>query len=204
MAKLDVKRDMKALYNPSRIEFSIVDVPPMKFIMLDGHGNPNNNPVYEETVGTLNALAYALKFALKPLGFEFSVAPLEGLWWMPDMNDFTVINKDRWDWTMMIMQPEQVTGDLFETTCAEVKRKKGLSMADKARLLTFGEGSSVQILYLGAYADEGPTIARMHEFIRDAGYVTNGKHHEIYLGDPRRTAPEKLKTILRQPVRKVQ
>lgn len=202
MPKLDVKKDMKELYNPSKKEFSILDVPPMNFIMLDGHGNPNNNPVYEKTVETLYSLAYTLKFALKPQGFEFSVAPLEGLWWMPDMNDFTVANKDRWDWTMMIMQPSQVTPDIFDKARSDVISKKGLSLADQARLETFDEGWSVQILYLGAYADEGATIARMHEFIRACGYTTNGKHHEIYLSDPRRTTPEKLKTILRQPVRK--
>ena len=193
---------MKALYNPSKKEFSILDVPPMNFIMLDGHGNPNNNPAYEKTVETLYALAYTLKFALKPQGLEFSVAPLEGLWWMLDMNEFMAANKDRWDWTMMILQPEQVTPDLFAKARSDVIRKKGQALADKARLETFDEGRSVQILYLGAYADEGATIARMHEYLHACGYTPNGKHHEIYLGDPRRAAPEKLKTILRQPVRK--
>jgi hypothetical protein len=204
MLKLDFKKDMKELYNPSKKEFAFVDVPPMNFIMLDGHGNPNNNPEYSATIEALYALAYTIKFSLKPQGIEFSVAPLEGLWWMPDMNEFTVANKDRWDWTMMIMQPEQVTRDLFNKTCAQVTLKKGLPLASQARLGTYNEGRSVQILYFGAYADEGPTILRMHEFIKASGYTTNGKHHEIYLGDPRRSAPEKLKTVIRQPVRRVE
>jgi hypothetical protein len=202
MKILNIKKDMKELYNPSKKEFRIVDVPPMNFVMLDGHGNPTDNPVYNETVETLYSLAYSLKFALKSQGIEFSVAPLEGLWWMPDMREFSMVNKDRWDWTMMIMQTELVTRTLFDKARADVKRKKAQVLADQARLETYREGLSVQILYLGAYIDEGPTIARMHEFINASGYVPSGKHHEIYLGDPRRTAPEKLKTILRQPVGK--
>ncbi len=203
MPKFDYKIDLKELYNPSKKDFKFVDVPPLTFLMLDGHGNPNNNPAYVETLQVLYSMAYTLKFALKPQGIEFSVPPLEGLWWMPDMNEFTVANKDRWDWTMMIMMPMAVTQEQFEKACQDVKRKKGLALVDKARLETYREGLSVQILYLGAYSDEGPTIARMHEFIRSSGFATNGKHHEIYLGDPRKSAPEKLKTIIRQPVRKV-
>ncbi len=203
MLKLDYKKDLKELYGPSKKELSIVNVPPMNFIMLDGHGNPNTSPVYAETLEALYSLAYTLKFALKPQGIEFSVAPLEGLWWMPDMNDFTVANKDHWDWTMMIMQPDPVTQELFEIARAEVLRKKERPRVEKARLDTYAEGLSVQILYLGPYADEGPTIVSMHEYIRANGYATNDKHHEIYLGDPRRSAPEKLKTIIRQPIRKI-
>ncbi len=202
MIKLDFKKEYKYLYLPSKKEFTVVDVPPMKYLMIDGHGNPNNDPVYAETLQTLYNLAYTLKFALKPKGIEYSVAPLEGLWWMPDMSEFSVANKDRWDWTMMIMQPDQVTSALFTQACADVTRKKDLPLVGKARLETYAEGISVQILYFGAYADEGPTIARMHAFIRDNGYETNGKHHEVYIGDPRRTAPEKLRTVIRQPIRR--
>jgi hypothetical protein len=202
MIKLDFKKEYKHLYLPSKKEFTVVDVPPIKYLMIDGHGNPNNDPVYAETLQTLYSLAYTLKFALKPQGIEYSVAPLEGLWWMPDMSEFNVANKDRWDWTMMIMQPDQVTSELFAQACADVTRKKDLPLVSKARLETYTEGLSVQILYFGAYADEGPTIARMHAFIRDNGYVTNGKHHEVYIGDPRRTAPEKLRTVIRQPIRR--
>jgi hypothetical protein len=202
MIKLDFKKEYKYLYLPSKKEFTVVDVPPMKYLMIDGHGNPNNDPVYAETLQTLYNLAYTLKFALKPKGIEYSVAPLEGLWWMPDMSEFSVANKDRWDWTMMIMQPDQVTSALFTQACADVTRKKDLPLVGKARLETYAEGLSVQILYFGAYADEGPTIARMHAFIRDNGYETNGKHHEVYIGDPRRTAPEKLRTVIRQPIRR--
>jgi hypothetical protein len=202
MIKLDFKKEYKHLYLPSKKEFTVVNVPPMKYLMIDGHGNPNNDPVYAETLQTLYSLAYTLKFALKPQGIEYSVAPLEGLWWMPDMSEFSVANKDRWDWTMMIMQPDQVTSELFTQACADVTRKKDLPLVSKARLETYAESLSVQILYFGAYADEGPTIARMHAFIRDNGYETNGKHHEVYIGDPRRTAPEKLRTVIRQPIRR--
>jgi hypothetical protein len=122
---------------------------------------------------------------------------------MEDMSEFSLMTKDRWDWTMMIRQPEQVTAELVEQACAEVARKKGLLALSRMRFETYHEGLSVQILYLGAYADEGPTIARLHEFITAHGYELHGKHHEIYLGDPRKVTPEKLKTVLRQPVKKV-
>ncbi len=201
MAALDFKKEHRQLYAPSKKEFSLVDVPPLPFIMIDGHGNPNNNPVYEASVQALYSLAYTLKFALKKQGLEYGVPPLEGLWWMPDMKEFTVANKERWDWTMMIMQPPQVTPELFARIRDEVVQKKELPTAATSRLEIYPEGLSVQILYLGAYADEGPTIARMHAFIHENGYATNGKHHEVYLGDPRRTAPEKLRTVIRQPVR---
>jgi hypothetical protein len=131
-------------------------------------------------------------------------APLEGLWWSENMDDFTQGNKENWDWTMMIMQPEPVTRELFDKVSGDMARKKDLPALNRMRLETYQEGLSVQILYYGPYADEGPTIARMHAFIAEEGYVTNGKHHEIYLGDVRKTAPEKLKTVIRQPIRKAQ
>jgi len=201
MAKRDFKKDLKHLYGPSTKKFSVVDVPPMNFLMIDAEGNPNNNPAYQEGMEALYGMAYTIKFALKPQGVEFVVPPPEGLWWMENMSEFSLETKDRWQWTMMIMQPDEVTQEIVDAAQEELARKKNPPALSKLRYERYHEDLSVQIMYLGAYADEGPTIARMHEFIRENGYDFNGKHHEIYLGDPRRTAAEKLKTVIRQPVK---
>jgi len=201
MAKRDFKKELKHLYGPSTKKFSVVDVPPMNFLMIDAEGNPNNNPAYQEGMEALYGMAYTIKFALKPQGVEFVVPPPEGLWWMENMSEFSLETKDRWQWTMMIMQPDEVTQEIVDAAQEELARKKNLPALSKLRYERYHEDLSVQIMYLGAYADEGPTIARMHEFIRENGYDFNGKHHEIYLGDPRRTAAEKLKTVIRQPVK---
>ena len=201
MAKRDYKKELKHLYGPTMKKFTVVDVPPMNFLMIDGHGDPNNNPEFQGGMDALYGMVYTIKFALKPLGIEFVVPPSEALWWMEDMSEFSLDNKDRWHWTMMIMQPDEVTQEIVDAAYEELARKKDPPALSKLRYERYHEGLSVQIMYLGAYADEGPTIARMHEFIRESGYDFNGKHHEIYLGDPRRTAPEKLKTVIRQPVK---
>lgn len=201
MEKRDLKKELKNLYQPSAKEFSVVDVPPLNFLMIDGHGNPNTSPDYTAALEALYSLAYTIKFALKTKGIDFVVGPSEGLWWMEDMHQFSQENKDRWDWTMMIVQPEEVTQEVFEDAKIQVAKKKVLPALPGLRLETYHEGLSVQILYYGSYSDEGPTIARMHTFIHESGCELRGKHHEIYLGDPRRTAPEMLKTIIRQPIR---
>jgi hypothetical protein len=134
---------------------------------------------------------------------DYPVMASEGLWWMDDMREFSMARKDDWKWTMMIMQPEIVTPDLFSQAISEALKKKEQPALSKLRLEHFHEGLAAQILYFGAYADEGPTIARMHKFIEGSGYNRFGKHHEIYLGDPRRSAPEKLRTVIRQPMRKL-
>ncbi len=203
MEKLDFKKTLKHLYNPPAGRFTLVDVPPMNYLMIDGHGDPNTAPEFQENTEALYTLAYTIKFALKPAGVDFVVPPSEGLWWMDDMSEFSLAVKDRWDWTLMMMQPDFVTPEVFTGALQQALRKKTLPALHKIRLEAYAEGLSVQIMYSGAYADEGPTIARMHAYIRDEGFVPNGKHHEIYLGDPRRTPPEKLKTVIRQPVRKV-
>ena len=202
MTKLDYKKDLKHLYFPPQGKFTVVDVPSMNFLMIDGHGDPNHSLQYQQVVEALYSLSYSLKFALKPQGVEYSVAPLEGLWWMEDMREFSMLTKDRWDWRMMIMQPQPVTAELVARMTAEVQRKKDLPALEGLRFEAYEEGLAMQIMYLGAYADEGPTIARMHAFIAEQGYALRGKHHEIYLGDPRRAAPEKLKTVIRQPIKK--
>jgi len=185
-----------------------VQVPPLQFLMVDGRGHPNTSPAYREAIEALYAVAYGLKFGLKKAGVaDWPVMPLEGLWWAEDKGAFAEgTDRSAWQWTMMIAQPDLVTVEQVEQARTEACRRRssegsgGLPALDPTRLETYTEGLSAQILYLGAYADEGPTIARLHAWIAEQGYVPHGKHHEIYLGDPRRTAPERLKTILRQPV----
>jgi len=203
MGKVDLKKDLKHLYNPSAKEVSVVDVPPMNFLMIDGAGDPNVSPEYQQAMETLFSLSYALKFRVKESkGIDYVVMPLEGLWWTDDPSQFSMTNKDIWKWTAMIMQPDYVTPELFEEVLAEIRRKKNLPALDRVRFEAYHEGLSVQIMHIGPYAAEEPTIARLHRFLRENGYDFNGKHHEIYLSDPRRTVPEKLKTVLRQPIRK--
>ncbi len=202
MSKIDFKKELKQFYRPSAKQFEVIDVAPMNFLMIAGHGDPNTAQEYAEAVAALYAVAYKLKFmSKKSLGKDYVVPPLEGLWWAEDMNTFTDGNKDAWLWTMMIMQPEWISPQLFDEARTQVKKAKNPPALPKMRLETYHEGLSVQIMYLGAYANEGPTIARMHTFIGDKGYEPAGKHHEIYLSDPRKVAPEKLKTILRQPIK---
>jgi hypothetical protein len=204
MAKVDFKKQLKHLYQPSAKAFAVVDVPPMKFLMIDGHGDPNTAQEYQDALEALYAVAYTLKFtSKKALGMDYVVPPPEGLWWAEDMETFTVqSDKSAWDWTMMIMQPEWITQEMVEEAVRQVEKKKDLPALPKLRLETVHEGLAVQIMHIGSYDDEGPTIARMHAFIDDNGYEPAGKHHEIYLGDPRKVAPEKLKTVLRQPIGK--
>jgi hypothetical protein len=202
MAIIDWKKDLKQLYFPPQGKFTLVDVPALNFLMVDGHGDPNTATEYTDAIQALYSMAYTVKFALKPQGVEFSVAPLEGLWWTPDMAQFSDQDKSAWDWTMMILQPDAVTSDVVDAARAEALKKKGLPALERVRLEMYHEGPSVQTLYLGPYADEGPTIAAMHRYAEEQGYALRGKHHEIYMGDPRRSAPEKLKTVIRQPVRK--
>jgi hypothetical protein len=178
----------------------LVEVPPLRFLCLDGHGDPNTSASYAAAVQALYAVAYAAKFAVRRAGGEdFKVAPLEGLWWAADLRAFGTGRKSDWDWTMMIRQPDSVTAELVERLTAEVAARKSLPAARKLRLDRLEEGRAAQVLHLGPYADEGPTIAALHAFIHEQGFSLRGKHHEIYLGDPRRTAPEKLRTIIRQP-----
>jgi len=204
MSKIDFKKELKHLYRPSAKKFEVVDVPPMNFLMIDGHGDPNTAQEYQDAVEALYAVAYKLKFtSKKELGKDYVVPPLEGLWWAEDMETFTTArDKSAWDWTMMIMQPEWITQEMVEEAVKQVE-KKGLPALSKLYLETYHEGLTMQILHIGSYDDEGPTIARMHAFIGENGYELAGKHHEIYLSDPRKVAPERLKTVLRQPVRKI-
>ncbi len=201
MAKLDLKKVFKHLYAPSTKDVSIVDVPPLPFLMVDGSGNPNTAQSYADAVSALYSTAYTLKFMLKTrdAALDFAVMPLEGLWWADDMDAFGQGDKDEWLWTMMIAQPDFVTAADVQGALAEARRKKTVAALDLVRFETLHEGPSAQILHLGPYADETANIARLHDWIAANGYVRSGKHHEIYLSDPSRTAPEKLRTVVRQP-----
>jgi hypothetical protein len=200
--KVDFKKTLKHLYNPPKSGFHIVDVPKMNYLMLDGKGDPNTSSDYQQAVEVLYTMSYRIKFSQKSLGFDYIVPPLEGLWWMDNMNEFTLANKDSWKWTMLIMQPEWVIAESVKKVREEAYQKKKLSLVMTVRFESYNEGLSVQILYTGAYENEASTITEMHKFIKNNGYQSNGKHHEIYLGDPRKTSPERLQTILRQPISK--
>ncbi len=201
MKKVDLKKDFKNLYNPSSTEIGIVKIPKMNFLMIDGTGDPNTSKEYMDSIETLYSVSYSMKFIVKKKkAIDYVVMPLEGLWWMEDMSKFSIENKDKWKWTSMIMQPDFVNKEFFEEAIEQVKIKKKLLMLPKVRFENFDEGVSVQIMYIGPYSAEAPTIERLHKFIKDKGYKLRGKHHEIYLGDPRKTAPEKIRTVIRQPV----
>ena len=200
--KVDLRRELPELYSAARRP-SLVDVPELAFLMIDCHGDPNSAPEYAQAVQAIYAVAYSAKFIAKratPDNVDVAVMPLEGLWWTSDMSRFTTDDKSAWDWTMMIAQPEQVTAEVVEQARAKAAEKKALAAIDRIRLEHFREGRAAQVMHIGPYATEGPTIQSLHMFIAVEGYEPVGKHHEIYLRDPRRSAPEKMKTIVRQPV----
>jgi DNA-binding PadR family transcriptional regulator len=201
--KIDFRKTLKKLYGPPAGKFEIIDVPAMNFFMVDGHGDPNKAPAYKEAVEALYSASYTLKFMCKKeLSRDYTVPPLEGLWWADDMETFISREKDKWSWTMMIMVPDFVDRGTAMRAVAEAARKKELPALSRLRFERLEEGKSVQTMHIGPYDEEGPTLRRLHkEFLPQNGLVETGHHHEIYLGDPRKTAPEKLKTILRQPVK---
>ncbi|MCD9154455.1 GyrI-like domain-containing protein [Aeromicrobium duanguangcaii] len=200
--KFDVKKQIPT-YTAPRGRFEVVTVPPMTYLMVDGEGDPNRAPRYQDALGTLYPTAYALKFLSKTeLDRDYVVPPLEGLWWSDDFATFTSQrDKSRWSWTMMILVPDWITDYHLDRARSSVTAKGGAPLLDEMRLESLDEGRCVQTLHVGSYDDEGPVLAAMHdEFIPAHGLRMTGRHHEIYLGDPRRTAPERLRTILRQPV----
>jgi hypothetical protein len=202
MPATDHKRGLKDFYQPTAKEFSIVDLPPLQYLMVDGQGDPNTSQSYADALNALYTVSYTLKFALKKSDpdADFSVMPLEGLWWSDDETAFVDDSRDAWLWTAMIMQPPKVTAEAVAAAMRAAAAKKLLPALPGLRFAGLEEGLCAQILYVGPYKDEGPTIQRLHDFIRDRGYVLRGKHHEIYLGDPRRTDPAKLRTVIRQPM----
>ncbi len=201
MDKLDLKKQLKAYYNPSAKEPEIVDVPKFNYLMIDGMGDPNTSKDYQEAIAALYGASYTIKFMMKAKGKDYTVMGLEGLWWTD--GEFDMNAKDKLKWTAMVMQPDFVTKEVFEEAKKEMTRKKKDTPAlGKVRFGALTEGLSAQIMHIGPYEAETATIQRLHKFIEDGGYKINGKHHEIYMSDPRKVAPEKNKTIIRYPITK--
>lgn len=201
MTKIDFKQQLKHLYQPSAKAVVRVEVPPMNYLVVDGEGDPNTAPAYQAAVEGLFGLSYTLKFAVKkgPLAIDYSVMPLEGLWWADDMSRFSVQDKSNWKWTLMIMQPDFITADMVGAAADDLRRKKK-PLPDGLRLTTLAEGPCAQTLHTGPFTEEGPTIERVHRFIAESGCSLAGKHHEIYLSDIRKADPAKWKTVIRQPM----
>lgn len=201
MSKIDYKKELKEFYRPSAKKVVEVNIPKMNFLMVDGHGAPEMTE-YKEAIEALYSVSYTIKFMIKKgdIGIDYGVLPLEGLWWADDMLDFINENKSKWIWTMMIMQPELVTKDLVHAAISQVKDKKNLPAINKVKFKSFQEGRCAQTLHVGPFSEEGPTVERVHSFIADCGNELTGKHHEIYLTDIRRAAPENWKTVIRQPM----
>jgi len=201
MDKVDYKKELKHLYKPSPKKIEFRDVPAMNFLMIDGTGDPNTSLAYKEAIEALFTLSYTLKFMIKKgeQEIDYGVMPLEGLWWVDDMSKFDQNKKEDWKWTALIMQPEVVTKELVAICSEVVKNKKNPKALSKIRFEAFTEGKAAQTLHIGPFSEEGPTIKKVHDFILNNGHKLSGKHHEIYLSDIRRAAPEKWKTIIRQP-----
>lgn len=204
MTKIDFKKEWKQLYSPAKGDFQIVEVPDLHFLKIDGRGDPNTAAEYQEAVEALYAVSYKVKFLSKKEGRDYVVPPLEGLWWAEDMEAFTSArDKSRWSWTMMIMTPDWILPTMVAQARELVAAAKDLPGLGKIRWEIYQEGLAVQILHLGSYDAEGPVLKRLHkEWMPEHGYMFNGLHHEVYLSDPRKVEPAKLKTILRQPIKK--
>lgn len=202
MEKIDLKKDLKHLYQASAKEVTRVEVPTFKFLMVDGEGDPNTSQEYAQAVEALFSVSYTAKFMVKKgaQGLDYAVMPLEGLWWADNMSAFAANDKAKWKWTMMILQPSFVSDEIIEAAIAEARRKKKLPSIDKLRLEAFSEGLCAQVLHVGPFSEEGPTIEHLHKFI-DTQANRVGKHHEIYLSDIRRADPKKWKTIIRHPMK---
>ncbi len=200
MEKNDYRKELKHLYAPSSKNVDVVDVPEMNFLMVDGQGDPSTSGEYQAAVEGLFTLSYTLKFMIKKASppVDYAVFPLEGLWWADDLSAFTTADRKEWKWTAMIAQPASVSEELLQDALREAAKKKKL-LPGGIRLERFSEGPAAQIMYVGPFAQEGPTITRIHRYIADMGWRLAGKHHEIYLSDFRRTPSEKLRTVIRQP-----
>ena len=202
MKKIDYKKELKHLYKPPVKNVVIVNVPQMNFLMIDGKGDPNSSQTFQDAVESLYALSYGIKFMVKKgeLAIDYGVLPLEGLWWTEDMSKFSVECKSDWKWTLMIMQPEFITGEMVAEATEQVRNKKNPVALSSLRFESLTEGKAAQIMHIGPFSEEGPTIQKVHEFIKDKGGQLRAKHHEIYLSDIRKAAPENWKTIIRQPM----
>ena len=201
MEKINYKKKLQHLYKPSVKEVEIVEVPQMNFLMIDGDGGPNH-PTFQNAIEVLFPLSYTLKFMIKKsdIGIDYGVLPLEGLWWADEMSSFIKDKKDDWKWTLMIMQPELITNEMVVEAVNQVRVKKNPTSLPLVRFESINEGKVAQIMHIGPFSEEGPTVQKLHSFIKDSGKKIIGKHHEVYLSDIRRAAPEKWKTIIRQPM----
>lgn len=201
MAKVDFRKEQPTLFAPPADDFVLIKVPKLRYVKVDGKGDPNKAPAYADAVQWLYAVSYWMKSLSKEAGQDYVVPPLEGLWWADSPKAFTSGKKDKWHWTMMIMVPDFVTAKQFKAAVARNEKKLG-EAPPSLRFEDLDEGLAVQILHVGSYEDEAPKIKRLHEkFLPANGLAPNGPHHEVYLSDPRRVAAAKLKTILRQPVK---
>ena len=199
--KIDIKKQHKHLFAPKR-EPHLVEVPKFRYRMIDGEGSPQGT-AFQDAIGALYSTAYATKFRLKAAGrADFVVPPLEALWWADDESAFEENRRDKWQWTLMLIQPDHVSEE-DSADALEVLDKKGKITAAHRSMRTeqLEEGRVVQCLYIGPYDSMGGAISTMHAFAESNGLELAGKHHDVYLSDPRRTGPEKLKTVLRRPVR---
>jgi hypothetical protein len=202
MASIDLKKTYRDHYTARQVP-AIIDIPDRPYLMIDGSGDPNTSAEYAAAVAALYPLAYGLRAEIKKVtGDGYTVMPLEGLWWVEDMSRFSVDDKTDWEWTAMICVPDLVTSPMAAEVFPVVTTKKKLVSGDKAGIEMYGDGLAVQVMHIGPYAAEAPTIRALHEFIHTEGLELTGKHHEIYLSDPRKSAPAKLRTIIRQPVRR--
>jgi hypothetical protein len=202
MPLLNLKREYNHLYNAPKKDIGIVDVPPFNYLMVDGAGDPDTSTHFQDAVEALYGVSFTLKFMVKKENpdNDYVVMPLEGLWWMAGEEGFDPNKREAWQWALMIVQPSLITADLVNEAVARIRPRKEQPALDKVRFESFYEGLSVQIMHIGPYSEEALTIARMFVFLHLRGYRPRGKHHEIYLSDPRRTAPDRLKTIIRHPV----
>ena len=201
MEKIDLKKELKAFYNPPAKDVTLIDVTKMNFIMIDGQGAPES-PQFAQSIEALYPIAYTIKFDKKKAdGIDYGVMALEGLFWADDMKVFMPGTADRnqWQWTLMIMQPDFVTRKDFDNAVSAAKKKKDNPSIDKVRFQSFTEGKAAQIMHIGPYSEEGSNIQKLHHKIAEIGAKLSGRHHEIYLSDPRRAAPDKMKTVVRQP-----
>jgi hypothetical protein len=202
MKNVDLKKELKHLYQPPKDTVVQVDVPTMNYLMVDGEGDPNTAQAFQDALEALYPISYTLKFMVKkgPLAVDYGVMPLEGLWWADDMSSFSVADKSKWKWTLMIMQPSYVDNEMVNAAFADVKRKKNPVALPNVRFEAFSDGTAAQTMHIGPFSEEGPTVEKVHRFIDECGRQRSGKHHEIYLSDIRKADQRKWKTIVRQPM----
>ena len=200
MEKINYKKVLKHLYNAKRTP-GFVDVPQMNYLMINGTGDPNTSQSYADAIQALFSVSYTLKFMVKkgPRAIDYGVMPLEGLWWVDDLSKYSQEDKSNWKWTAMIMQPDLIGSEDVKAAIKKTSEKKELPALPLVEFKSYAEGKAAQIMHIGPFSEEGPIIEKLHQFIEDNGFQLHGKHHEIYLSDFRRAAPEKLRTIIRQP-----